>query len=81
MKLVCTFSDDRWTQGRSVTALEWSPKFPELCAAAYNRNPKAPNDPSGIVAIWNLHLLERPEFVFHAQVRNGMRIVCAFREP
>lgn len=27
------------------------------------------NEPDGIAAVWNLHLLERPEFVFHAQVR------------
>lgn len=66
-KLVCAFKDDRWTKNRSVTSLDWSPKFPELVAAGYNKNPKAFNDPDGIVAVWNLHLLERPEFVFHAQ--------------
>ena len=27
------------------------------------------NEPDGIVAVWNLHLLERPEFVFHSQAR------------
>ena len=27
------------------------------------------NDPDGLVAIWNLHLLDRPEFLFHSQVR------------
>jgi len=25
------------------------------------------SEPDGIVAVWNLHLLERPEFVFHSQ--------------
>lgn len=35
------------------------------------------NEPEGIVAVWNLHLLERPEFVFHAQVRWClMRVDC-----
>lgn len=43
-------------------------QFPELAVASYNRNPSAPNDPDGIVAVWNLHLLERPEFVFHSPV-------------
>jgi len=43
-------------------------QFPELFVAAYNRNPMAIKEPDGIVAVWNLHLLERPEFVFHAQV-------------
>ncbi|WWD19801.1 hypothetical protein CI109_104265 [Kwoniella shandongensis] len=66
VKLFCAFSDERWTAGRSVTDLDWSPKFPELVAASYNKNPSAVNDPDGIVAVWNLHLLERPEFVFHS---------------
>ncbi|KAL1405096.1 hypothetical protein Q8F55_008719 [Vanrija albida] len=66
VKLLCAFSDERWTANRSVTGLDWSPKFPELSVASYNRNPSAPNDPDGIVAVWNLHLLERPEFVFHS---------------
>ncbi|WWC91878.1 uncharacterized protein L201_006827 [Kwoniella dendrophila CBS 6074] len=66
VKLFCAFSDERWTTGRSVTDLDWSPKFPELVAASYNKNPSAVNDPDGIVAVWNLHLLERPEFVFHS---------------
>lgn len=43
-------------------------QYPELVAASYNKNPSSLNDPDGIVAIWNLHLLERPEFVFHAPV-------------
>ncbi|BEJ15171.1 hypothetical protein CspHIS471_0409380 [Cutaneotrichosporon sp. HIS471] len=66
VKLVCAFADERWTAGRSVTDLDWSPKYPELVAASYNKSRSAPNDPQGIVAVWNLHLLERPEFVFHA---------------
>lgn len=48
-------------------------QYPELVAASYNKNPTAMNDPDGIVAIWNLHLLERPEFVFHAPVRPSHR--------
>ncbi|WVQ94862.1 hypothetical protein IAU59_001945 [Kwoniella sp. CBS 9459] len=66
VKLFCAFTDERWTSGRSVTDIDWSPKFPELIAASYNKNPSAVNDPDGIVAVWNLHLLERPEFVFHS---------------
>jgi hypothetical protein len=41
--------------------------------ASYNKNAGAPNDPDGIVAVWNLHLLERPEFVFHAPVSSFAR--------
>ncbi|ODN94850.1 dynein intermediate chain, cytosolic [Cryptococcus wingfieldii CBS 7118] len=65
VKLFCAFSDERWTNGRSVTDVDWSPKA-KLSAASYNRNPSAVNDPDGIVAVWNLHLLERPEFIFHS---------------
>jgi len=43
-------------------------QYPELSVAAYNKNAMALNEPDGIVAVWNLHLLERPEFVFHSQV-------------
>ncbi|KZT55832.1 WD40 repeat-like protein [Calocera cornea HHB12733] len=67
VKRVCAFFDDRWTKNRSVTDVDWSHKFPELCVAAYNKNPTALNDPDGVVLVWNMHLLERPEFVFHSQ--------------
>ena len=43
-------------------------QYPELSCASYNKNPAALNEPDGIVAVWNLHLLERPEFIFHSQV-------------
>ncbi|KZW02880.1 dynein intermediate chain [Exidia glandulosa HHB12029] len=67
VKRVCEFWDERWCKNRSVTDVDWSPKYPELSVAAYNKNPQALNEPDGIVAVWNLHLLERPEFVFHSQ--------------
>ncbi|CED84700.1 Cytoplasmic dynein intermediate chain [Phaffia rhodozyma] len=67
IKLICTFTDDRWTKGRSVTDIDWSPKFPELSVASYNKSVSQVNDPDGLVAVWNLHLLDRPEFVFHSQ--------------
>jgi dynein intermediate chain len=37
--------------------------------AAYGKNEAAVNDPDGVVLVWNLHLRDRPEFIFHAQVR------------
>ncbi|GAA5981619.1 hypothetical protein JCM5350_008052 [Sporobolomyces pararoseus] len=67
VRLLGSWRDEGWGKGRSVTAVDWSPKFPELFVAAYNKNPMSVNEPDGIVAVWNLHLLERPEFVFHAQ--------------
>jgi dynein intermediate chain, cytosolic len=42
-------------------------QFPDLTVASYNKNPAALNEPDGLVAVWSLHLLERPEFVFHSQ--------------
>ncbi|KAJ2708990.1 hypothetical protein H4R19_004474 [Coemansia spiralis] len=66
LKLAVAFHDDKISRNRSVMDLAWSSRFPELTAAAYNRNPMAPNEPDGVVAIWNTHLRERPEFVFYA---------------
>lgn len=43
-------------------------QFPELVLASYTKNPSAPHDPDGLVQVWNMHLHDRPEFVFHAQV-------------
>ncbi|KAG9300617.1 hypothetical protein G9A89_005217 [Geosiphon pyriformis] len=67
VKTVCTFYDEKWSQKRSVTDVNWSHKYPELCVASYNKNPMAMNEPDGVVLVWNSHLLERPEFVFHSQ--------------
>ncbi|TFK39400.1 WD40-repeat-containing domain protein [Crucibulum laeve] len=67
VKRVCEFFDERYGKNRSITDVDWSPKYPELSVSSYNKNPAALNEPDGIVAVWNLHLLERPEFVFHSQ--------------
>ncbi|KAI0077731.1 WD40 repeat-like protein [Panus rudis PR-1116 ss-1] len=67
VKRICAFWDEHWCKNRSITDVDWSPKYPELSCAAYNKNPAAMNEPDGIVAVWNMHLLERPEFVFHSQ--------------
>ncbi|KAF9153175.1 hypothetical protein BG015_003923 [Linnemannia schmuckeri] len=67
MRLVSSFHDDRWSKNRSVTDVGWSTKHPELLVSAYNKNPLAVNEPDGIVCVWNIHLADRPEFVFHSQ--------------
>ena len=61
------FYDERWSKKRMISAINCSPKFPELVLAAYTKNPSAPHDPDGLVLVWNLHLHDRPEYVFHAQ--------------
>ncbi|KAK4055879.1 hypothetical protein OIO90_003136 [Microbotryomycetes sp. JL221] len=68
IKLLGTWAANaNWGKGRSVTAIDWSPKFPELFVAAYNKNPMAFNEPQGIACVWNLHSPLEPEYVFHAQ--------------
>ncbi|KIJ55396.1 hypothetical protein M422DRAFT_23993 [Sphaerobolus stellatus SS14] len=67
IKRICAFWDERYCKNRSITDVDWSPKYPELSVASYNKNSAALNEPDGIAAVWNLHLLERPEFVFHSQ--------------
>ncbi|CAG8466029.1 3650_t:CDS:10 [Dentiscutata erythropus] len=67
VKYMCSFFDDRWSKNRSVTDVNWSKKNPELVVASYNKNPIAMNEPDGVVLVWSLRLLERPEFIFHSQ--------------
>ncbi|KAH6634119.1 WD40-repeat-containing domain protein [Chaetomium sp. MPI-SDFR-AT-0129] len=67
IKEIAQFYDERWSKKRMVSSIDFSPKFPELLLASYTKNPTAPHDPDGIVQVWNLHLHDRPEFVFHAQ--------------
>ncbi|TVY78350.1 Cytoplasmic dynein 1 intermediate chain [Lachnellula suecica] len=67
VKEVAQFYDERWSKKRMISDISFSPKFPELVLASYTKNPSAPNDPDGLVQVWNMHLHDRPEFVFHAQ--------------
>ena len=39
-------------------------KFPELFLTTYTKNASAPQDPSGLLQIWNIHLHSRPEYAF-----------------
>ena len=79
---VVQFYDERWSRKRMISDLGYSPKvgfmlsfysglanpsqFPELLLASYTKNPSAPQDPSGLVQIWNIHLHSRPEYIFHS---------------
>lgn len=64
---VAQFYDERWSRKRMISDINFSPKFPELVLASYTKNPSVPHDPDGLVQVWNLHLHDRPEFIFHAQ--------------
>lgn len=62
------FWDENICKGRNITDLDWSTKHPELVVASYSRSDSVSDDqPDGLVLVWNLHLADRPEFVFHAQ--------------
>lgn len=67
LRVVRTFASDD-LQTRSVTDVDWSAKHPELVVAAYNRRraPTQSGDHDGLVCVWNLHVHDRPEFVFRA---------------
>lgn len=62
------FYDERWSRLRTVTDLDWSPQFPELLLASYNNNEESPNDPDGVVLVWNTKFKKTtPEYIFHCQ--------------
>ncbi|KAF2754142.1 cytoplasmic dynein-like protein 1 intermediate chain 2 [Pseudovirgaria hyperparasitica] len=74
---IAQFWDERWSKKRVISDLSFSPKFPELVLASYTKNPSAPHDPDGLIQVWNLHMHDRPEYVFHAQ----SDILCAKFSP
>jgi len=42
-------------------------KYPELCAASYNKSTLKVNEPQGVALIWNMYLEAAPEFIFHTE--------------
>lgn len=67
VKEVTQFFDDRWSKKRMISGIDFSPKFNELVLASYTKNPTAPHEPDGLVQVWNIHMHNRPEYVFTAQ--------------
>jgi dynein intermediate chain len=63
----CSFSHSKWTKNRSVTSLQWSPRFPELILGSFNKNVGNLNESDGLVLVWNVHMVQRPEIVLHSQ--------------
>lgn len=47
---------------RMLSAIDFSPKFPELMCTAYTKSQQAPHTPSGLLNVWNMHLKGRPEY-------------------
>ncbi|CZS75622.1 unnamed protein product [Fusarium graminearum] len=67
IKEVAQFYDERWSKKRMISGIDFSPKFNELLLASYTKNPTAPHEPDGLVQVWNMHMQDRPEYVFTAQ--------------
>ncbi|KAJ3108881.1 hypothetical protein HDU97_010153 [Phlyctochytrium planicorne] len=67
VKHLCSFYDEKLSKNRAITDVHWSPKYSELLLCSYNKNQVAVNEANGLVLVWNLHLTERPEFVFQSQ--------------
>ncbi|WFD01721.1 hypothetical protein MOBT1_000397 [Malassezia obtusa] len=65
LRHVHTFMDAA-LEGRAVTDADWSTCHPELLAVGYNRRRVPTTDADGVVAVWNTHLRQRPEFTFEA---------------
>ncbi|XP_037889847.1 cytoplasmic dynein 1 intermediate chain isoform X7 [Glossina fuscipes] len=62
------FYDDRWSKNRCITCMDWSSHFPELVMASYHNNEECPNEPDGVVMVWNTKFKKQtPEDVFHCQ--------------
>ncbi|GAA6102374.1 cytoplasmic dynein 1 intermediate chain 1 isoform X1 [Tachysurus ichikawai] len=62
------FYDEQWSKHRVVTCLDWSPQYSELLIASYNANEHAPQEPDGVVLVWNMKFKKTtPEYVFHCQ--------------
>jgi dynein intermediate chain len=84
----CTFADHNTTLSRPVSAIDFSPKYPELMLAAYAQvdtddtgaigtDGWEGSSAAGTVCIWNAHLSSRPEYVFTAD----SSVLTAFFHP
>ena len=82
------FDDPSKSARRPVSALDWSPKYPELMLAAYAATeeddafpsplvPSSSASAQGCVLLWNLHLTSRPEYHF----TSDSSILTAFFHP
>ncbi|XP_020808269.1 cytoplasmic dynein 1 intermediate chain isoform X11 [Drosophila serrata] len=62
------FYEERWSKNRCITSMDWSTHFPELVVASYHNNEESPNEPDGVVMVWNTKFKKTtPEDIFHCQ--------------
>jgi dynein intermediate chain len=56
------------SDGRAITGIDWSHKFPELIASSHTQKHNDPTAQKGLVQIWNLRGSKKSaEYVFNAQ--------------
>ncbi|KAL7753757.1 hypothetical protein RI367_000688 [Sorochytrium milnesiophthora] len=71
IRLGVSHLNEKWARGRTVTSIAWSPMFHELYLASYSKNnfvgSGGGSDADGLVMVWNIHMPDRPEFVFRSQ--------------
>ena len=60
---------DKYTEKRTISALEWSLKYPELLLSCYSKRTDdfVYNQQNGLIYIWNLANRSEPEFMFTNQ--------------
>ncbi|WPG97634.1 cytoplasmic dynein 1 intermediate chain 2 [Acrodontium crateriforme] len=51
---------------RMISAIDFSPKFPELFCTSYSKSQQSPHTPPGLLNVWNTHLKGRPEYSLQA---------------
>merc|ERR1719361_415905 len=62
------FHDEKWSRGRPMTSIDWSPKFPELLLGSYSSRETTTNEAEGVCLVWNLkYKRETPEYVFTSE--------------
>ncbi|KAK4998548.1 hypothetical protein LTR66_002254, partial [Elasticomyces elasticus] len=66
IKELYRFYDGRWSKRRMISALDFSPKFPELLLSGHTKNQASSQDAPGLVLVWNSHNPSRPEYTFTA---------------
>ncbi|TKR70519.1 hypothetical protein L596_022539 [Steinernema carpocapsae] len=65
------FVDKDWSEGRYVTAMDYSDSHPELIVVAYSANKDKPLDPEGVVQVWNTRFKkDTPEYTFSSPPRS-----------
>jgi len=86
ISFVETIFDERWSKGRTITDIQFSPHHKELFLASHTKRiatsdldwSRGASDPNGVVLVWSLHMArERPEYVFTCQ----SPVHCALFHP